>query len=94
VPGFARPRPPSESTSRAPLFGPYVAYALGYLGFVLVVSPVATALVVNAPVVGLPVGILGGGVVGLAANITTMRFVPDLDPASSVAASWPADGAD
>jgi hypothetical protein len=75
--------------------GPYLAYTLGFAGFVLVVSPFATGFVVNVPVVGLPVGILGGGVLGLAANLTTMRFVADLDSGSSVAAEWETgDGGD
>jgi hypothetical protein len=68
--------------------GPHFAYTLGYVAFVVIVSPVATGVVVNVPVVGLPVGILAGGVLGLAANLTTMRFVADLDPGSSVAANW------
>lgn len=64
--------------------GPYLAYAAGFAGFVLVVSPVATLLVVTRPVVGLPLGILAGGPVGLAANLATMRFVADVDPGSSL----------
>jgi hypothetical protein len=62
--------------------GPYVAYALGFAGFVLAVSPVATALVVNVPVLGILLGVVGGGALGLAANVTTMRFVADVDPES------------
>lgn len=68
--------------------GPYAQYAVGFVLLVIVVSPVATGLVVNLPVIGIPVGILGGGVLGLAANVTTMRFVADIDPESSVAVSW------
>jgi hypothetical protein len=70
--------------------GPYASYAAGFALFVLLVSPVATALVVNVPIVGLPVGILGGAYLGLAANLATMRFVADLDPEISVARNWDA----
>lgn len=70
--------------------GPYLAYAAGFAGVVLVVSPVATALVVNVPVVGLPAGVVAGGLLGLGANLATMRFVADVDPGSSL----DADGAD
>lgn len=77
-----------HSYSLALTGGPYFTYALGFAVFVLGVSPIATALVVNLPAVGLPIGILGGGFLGLAANVTTMRFVADVDPGSSVASSW------
>jgi hypothetical protein len=68
--------------------GPYASYAAGFALFVLLVSPVATGLVVNLPAVGLPLGILGGAYLGLAANFTTMRFVADLDPEVSVERGW------
>ncbi len=68
--------------------GPYLAYAAGFAGLVLVVSPVATVLVVNVPAVGLPAGIVGGGVLGLAANLATLRFVADLDDESSLGLEW------
>lgn len=70
---------------------PYFAYAVGFALFVLGVSPIATALVVNIPVFGLPIGIIGGGILGLTANIATLRFVADIDPGSSVAISWEED---
>lgn len=73
--------------------GPYLSYAVGYAVFVLLVSPLATGIVVNAPVVGLPLGIVVGAFLGLAANVATMRFVADLDPESSLAATWN-DGGD
>jgi len=76
------------SYSLATAGGPYPAYTAGFALFVLLVSPVATAIVVNVPLVGLPVGILAGGVLGLAANFATMRFFADLDPASSVDRTW------
>jgi hypothetical protein len=76
------------SYSLATAGGPYLAYTAGFALFVLLVSPVATAIVVNVPLVGLPVGILAGGVLGLAANFATMRFFADLDPASSVDRTW------
>jgi hypothetical protein len=71
--------------------GPYFSYALGFALFVFLVSPVATGLVVNLPIVGLPVGILGGAYLGLAANFATMRFVADLDPEVSASRRWDDD---
>lgn len=71
--------------------GPYASYAAGFALFVLLVSPVATALVVNVPLLGLPVGVLGGAYLGLGANFATMRFVADLDPEVSVARDWDGD---
>lgn len=68
--------------------GPYAAYAAGFALFVALVSPVATGVVVNLPVVGLPVGILGGAYLGLAANFATMRFVADLDPEVRIERRW------
>jgi hypothetical protein len=68
--------------------GPYLAYSGGFVLFVLLVSPVATGVVVNVPAVGLPVGIIGGGFLGLGANFATMRFVADLDPTVSLGTEW------
>ncbi|WP_410767404.1 hypothetical protein [Haloferax sp. DFSO60] len=68
--------------------GPYLSYFLAYGLFVLVVSPFATAFVVNVPGIGLLLGIVGGGLLGLALNITTMRFVADIDPESHAFDSW------
>lgn len=68
--------------------GPYASYAAGFALFVLVVSPFATAFVVNVPLVGLLIGIPVGGVLGLGANFATMRFVADIDPRSGVDRSW------
>ncbi|MFY4811465.1 hypothetical protein ACOJIV_01975 [Haloarcula sp. AONF1] len=69
--------------------GAYLAYTVCYVGFVLPVSAVATAVVVNVPAVGLTIGIVGGGLLGLVLNITTMRFVADIDPQSPSAGEWP-----
>ncbi|MGB9951972.1 hypothetical protein ACOZ4F_06155 [Haloarcula marismortui] len=69
--------------------GAYFAYTVGYLGLVLLVSAVATAVVVNVPAVGLLIGIVGGGFLGLVLNITTMRFVADIDPQCPAAGEWP-----
>ena len=69
--------------------GPYLSYTVGYVGLVVLVSAVATAVVVNLPAVGIPFGILIGGVLGLTLNVTTMRFVADIDPQSPTAGGWP-----
>ncbi len=74
--------------------GPYAAYAVGFALFVLVVSPFATAVVVNVPFLGVLVGVLAGGYLGLGANVATMRFVADIDPGSSVMRNWAADSPD
>ena len=69
--------------------GPYLRYTAGVALFVLVLSPVVTVVVVNVPVVGLVVGHAAGSVVGLALNVTTMRFAADIDPASpSPSTDW------
>lgn len=68
--------------------GPYLTYTGGFILFVLLVSPVVTGIVVNVPLVGIPLGIVGGGILGLGANFATMRFVADLDPASAVSVHW------
>lgn len=68
--------------------GPYFAYTVGFAVLVLGASPIATALVVNIPVLGLPMGIIGGGILGLTANIMTMRFVAEIASESSIAISW------
>lgn len=68
--------------------GPYVSYLVGFALFVLVVSPFASLLVVNVPVFGLVIGLVGGTVLGLAGNFATMRFVADIDPESSPYGSW------
>lgn len=83
-----------RSYSLATRGGPYFEYAAGFALFVLLVSPVATAIVVNVPFLGIPVGVLGGGLLGLGANFATMRFVADLDPASSVGLSWDSESGD
>ncbi|KAB1187510.1 MULTISPECIES: hypothetical protein [Haloferax] len=76
------------SVSFAVRGGPYLSYFLGYGGFVLFISVFASAFVVTVPVIGLVGGIIGGGVLGLAMNITTMRFVADIDPESPDIGSW------
>jgi hypothetical protein len=68
--------------------GPYFAYTAGFVLFVLGVSPIFTVLVVNVPVIGLPIGIIGGGVLGLAVNSMTMRFISDIDFDSTSPPSW------
>ncbi|SEL41966.1 hypothetical protein [Haloferax larsenii] len=84
-----------ESYSLAVRGGSYVSYFLGYVAFTACVSLVASAMVVNIPVVGLLVGIVGGSLLGLALNIATMRFVADIDPESPTLVEWePSDGDD
>lgn len=68
--------------------GPYFRYAVGYAGFVLALSVVATAVVVNLGLVGVAVGVVAGAPVGLACNATTMRFVADIDPESPSLGEW------
>lgn len=77
--------------------GPYFRYAAGYAGFVLAVSAVATAVVVNLGLVGVAVGVVAGAPIGLACNAATMRFVADIDPESPTLGDWnegPAAGAE
>ncbi|WP_396613347.1 hypothetical protein ACH9L7_17090 (plasmid) [Haloferax sp. S1W] len=82
-----------ESYSLAVRGGPYTTYFLGYVAFTACVSLVASAMVVNIPVVGLLVGIVIWSVLGLALNIATMRFVADIDPESPTLVEWePSDG--
>jgi hypothetical protein len=71
--------------------GPYLAYAAGVAGFVLLVSPLATVLVVSVPLVGLLVWLPGGSVLGLALNVATMRFVSDVDETVPPLERWPDD---
>lgn len=73
--------------------GPYLRYAAGYAGFVVVVSLVATAVVVNLGLIGVALGAVAGAPVGLACNVATMRFVADLDQASPTLGTWPEGGA-
>lgn len=68
--------------------GPYFAYTVGYAGFVLLVSPFVSVVVVSLPLVGLLVGLAGGSVLGLALNFVTMGFVADIDPESPSAGLW------
>lgn len=74
--------------------GPYLSYSGGVALFVLAVSPVASAVVVSAPTLGLPAGLSVGSVLGLAVNVATMRFVADLDPESPAVGDWGDDGTD
>lgn len=62
--------------------GPYVRYALGFGAFVLLVSLVLTAVVVNLQVAGVLLGVTLGAPLGLACNVATMQFVADVDPES------------
>ncbi|WP_435065100.1 hypothetical protein [Halobaculum sp. EA56] len=64
--------------------GPYARYTGGYVLFVAGLSVVATALVVNVPIVGLVAGILGGGLLGVTVNVATMRFVAEIDPETNL----------
>ncbi|MDZ7702567.1 MAG: hypothetical protein U5J98_11195 [Halobacteriales archaeon] len=76
--------------------GPYLRFAGGYAGFVLAVSLVTTAVVVNLGLAGVAIGVVALAPVGLAANATAMRFVADLDDRSPSLGGWPdgpADGA-
>lgn len=59
--------------------GPFFRFTLGYAGLVLVLSPFATVFVVNLGIVGVLVGAVVGAPVGLALDVTTMRFVADLE---------------
>lgn len=68
--------------------GPYLRYAAGYAGFVLGVSLVATAVVVNLGLLGVAIGVVAGAPVGLACNAATMRFVADIDPQSPSLGDW------
>jgi hypothetical protein len=74
--------------------GAYLSYTVGIALFVFVVSPVVTVVVVNAPVVGVPIGVVAGGVLGLAVNAATMRFVADIDPVSPAVGEWDGDDDD
>lgn len=77
--------------------GAYFRFAAGYAGFVLAVSVVATAVVVNLGLIGVALGVVAGAPVGLACNATTMRFVADIDPESPSLGDWedgPAAGAE
>lgn len=69
--------------------GAYLSYTIGYLALVFFASMIMTAVVVNVPAVGIPFGILIGGFLGLTLNITTMRFVADIDPKSPSVGEWP-----
>ncbi|SFR52768.1 hypothetical protein [Halogeometricum limi] len=71
--------------------GPYAAYTLGYVLFVVVVSPFATLLVVNLGVLGLALGVPLGARLGLAATTATMRFLADVDDRSPTLRSWSND---
>jgi len=68
--------------------GAYLSYFLGFLVFVFLVSLVASIFVINVPIIGLVIGLLGGAVLGLAANFTTMRFIADIDPGSPSLGTW------
>lgn len=59
--------------------GPFLRFTLGYAGLVLVLSPFATVFVANLGIVGVLVGAVVGAPVGLAVDVTTMRFVADLE---------------
>lgn len=68
--------------------GAYFRFAAGYVGFVLGLSLLATAVVVNLGLFGVAIGALGLAPVGLAANATAMRFVADIDPGSPSLGEW------
>lgn len=72
--------------------GPYLKFALGYAGFVLGVSLVATAVVVNLGLLGVVVGAVVAAPLGLAANAATMRFVADIDEPSPDFGDWGGPG--
>lgn len=68
--------------------GPYFRFALGYAGFVLAGSVVATAVVVNLGLAGVALGAVVTAPVGVACNATTIRFVADVDEASPSLGAW------
>jgi hypothetical protein len=71
------------------------SYFLGFGPFVLLVSPIASAIVVNVPGPGLLFGLVAGAVLGLAGNVATVRFVADIDPIGPAVGRWDeADHAD
>ncbi|EJN59378.1 hypothetical protein [Halogranum rubrum] len=66
----------------------YFAYALGFMGFVALVSAVGTAVVANLGMVGIVVGAIAAAPLGLALNVTTLRFLADIDDASPTFGEW------
>lgn len=68
--------------------GPYLSYFLGFGLFVLLVSPIASAIVINVPILGIVVGLVAGAVLGLAGNLATMRFVAEIDPNGPAVDNW------
>lgn len=74
--------------------GAYAAYGFAYVAFGLVVSAVASTVVVNLGIVGLLVGVPAGARLGLATSTATMRFVSDLDPESPTLCAWGGDTRD
>lgn len=59
--------------------GPYLRFAVGYAGFVIGLSLLVTAVVVNLGLVGVAIGVAVLAPVGVACNATAMRFVADID---------------
>lgn len=63
--------------------GPYLRFAVGYAGFVLGLSILVTAVVVNLGLLGVALGVVALAPVGVACNATAMRFVADVDGAQA-----------
>lgn len=74
--------------------GPYLFFALGFAGFVFLSSVFVTAVVANFGVVGIALGVVVVAPVGLAANVTTMRFVADIDVQSPSLGTWKDEATD
>lgn len=71
----------------------YFAYTLGFMGFVALVSLVGTVIVANLGIAGIVVGAIAAAPLGLALNMTTLRFLADIDVASPTFGEWePDDG--
>jgi hypothetical protein len=71
--------------------GPYLMYTLGFVAFSALVSLVGTAVVANLGPVGIVAGAVAAAPLGLALNITTLRFLADIDDASPTFGEWPSD---
>ncbi|WP_137287080.1 hypothetical protein [Halorussus salinisoli] len=63
--------------------GPYFAYGAGYLVFVVAISLVASAFVVNLGAVGVLVGAVTSAPIALALTFATTEFVADVDGAET-----------
>lgn len=64
--------------------GPYLRFAIGFSALVLLSSVGVSVIVVNLGVIGIVLGAIVAAPVGLTANLTTMQFIADIDPESSL----------